>query len=339
MPGQSRRALILGFSGAVVLLVGLFVLVGAGEVFTVLVTAEGEFVAATLLLALAWLAAWGLMLRTALGALDIHVRIWLSFFVYNGVVFANNVTPFGQAGGEPIAALLVSKVTESRYESGLAGVASVDLCNVVASLTLVFLGVTYQATTATIAQRVETAVGSAVVLVGVVTTLLFVLWRYRDRLAQRVPSIVSPPLVRVLPRLSSVPNFESSLTERLEGLIESFELLRTDHRTLSVVFSLSVLGWLLQAAALITAFAAFGQTMPIAVALFTIPLANLAGAAPLPGGLGGIEAAFVALLVPTTGIPAATITAAVLLFRGAIYWLPVAIGGVTTAALGVRTVA
>jgi uncharacterized protein (TIRG00374 family) len=339
MAGQSRRALILGFSAAVVLLVGLFVLVGAGEVVEVFVTAEGEFVAATLLLALAWLAAWGLMLRAALGALDIHIRVWLSFFIYNGVVFANNITPFGQAGGEPIAALLVSKVTKSRYETGLAGVASVDLCNVAASLTLIFLGVSYQATTATLAERVETAVGSAVVLVGVVTTVLFLLWRYRNRLAQRVPSIVSPPLVRVVPRLSSVPNLQSSLTERLESLIESFELLTTDRRTLSVVFSLSVLGWLCQAAALITAFGAFGQTIPVAVALFTIPLANLAGAAPLPGGLGGIEAAFVALLVPTTGVPAATVTAAVLLFRGIIYWLPVAIGGVTTATLGVRTLA
>jgi uncharacterized protein (TIRG00374 family) len=339
MAGRSRRALILGFSGAVVLLVGLFVLVGAGAVVDVLVTAEGEFVAATLLLALAWLVAWGLMLRAALGALDIEITLWLSFFIYNGVVFANNVTPFGQAGGEPIAALLVSKVTNSRYESSLAGVASVDLCNVVASLTLVFLGVSYQATTATIAQRVETAVGSAVFLIGAVTVLLFVLWRYRDRLAQRVPGVVSPPLVRAVPRLSSVPNFESALTDRLEGLIESFELLTTDHRTLSLVLSLSVLGWVFQAAALMTAFAAFGQTIPVAVALFTIPLANLAGAAPLPGGLGGIEAAFVALLVPTTGVPAATITAAVLLFRGAIYWLPVVIGGVTTAALGVRTIA
>lgn len=339
MAGQSRRALILGFGGAVVLLLGLFWLVGAGEIIETLVTAEGEFVAVTFLVALGWLAAWGLMLRAALGALDINIRIGTSFFVYNGVVFANNVTPFGQAGGEPIAALLVSKVAKSKYETGLAGIASIDLCNVVASLTLVFMGVGYQAVTATLAQRVETAVGSAVVLIGTIVAVLLLLWRYRSQVAQRLPGVVSPPIVRIVPRLTSVSDVRDGLTERLEGLVESFELLATDRRSLSLVFSLSILGWLLQAVALLAAFAAFGQTVSVAVVLFTIPLANLAGAAPLPGGLGGIEAAFVALLVPTTGIPAATITAAVVLFRAAIYWLPVFIGGATTAALGVRSVA
>jgi len=339
MAGQSRRALLLGFGGAVVLLLGLFALVGPREVFDILVTADGEFVALLFALALCWLAAWGLMLRAALGALGIHIGIVTSFFLYNGVVFANNVTPFGQAGGEPIAALLVSKVTGSRYESGLAGIASIDLCNVVSSLTLVFLGVTYQAATATVVERVETAVGSAVALIGTIVVVLVFLWRYRNRLSRRVPAVVAPPLVRLVPRLSSVASTRDSLTERLEGLIDDFELLATDRQTLLLVFVLSVLGWTLQAVALLAAFLSLGETVPVAVVLFTIPLAYLAGAAPLPGGLGGIEAAFVAMLVPTTGIPAATVTAAVLLFRVAVYWLPVLIGGLTTAALGVRTVA
>jgi len=86
------------------------------------------------------------------------------------------------------------------------------------------------------------------------------------------------------------------------------------------------------------AFAALGTPVPPYVLLFVIPLANLAGAAPLPGGLGGIEAAFVTLLVPTTGIQASVITAAVLIFRGAIYWMPILIGGLAVSAFGVRAV-
>jgi uncharacterized membrane protein YbhN (UPF0104 family) len=69
--------------------------------------------------------------------------------------------------------------------------------------------------------------------------------------------------------------------------------------------------------------------------LFAIPLGNLAGAAPLPGGLGSIEAAFVAILAPTTGVPAATVTAAVLIYRGVIYWLPVLVGGIAATRFGV----
>ena len=90
--------------------------------------------------------------------------------------------------------------------------------------------------------------------------------------------------------------------------------------------------------ALTAAFGAVGQPIPPHVVVFTIPLANLAGATPLPGGLGGIEAAYVALLVPTTGVAAATVTAAVLVFRGATYWMPVVLGGIVTAAFGVSAV-
>lgn len=102
------------------------------------------------------------------------------------------------------------------------------------------------------------------------------------------------------------------------------------------MLGLSLVGWLFQTAALL---AALGHAVPIYVALFAIPLGNLAGATPLPGGLGGIEAAFVALLVPTTGIAAPAATAAVLIYRGVIYWLPVVTGGDSMVAFGFRTLA
>jgi len=47
----------------------------------------------------------------------------------------------------------------------------------------------------------------------------------------------------------------------------------------------------------------------------------------------------VALLVPTTGVPASAVTAAVLVFRRRrLDWMPMAIGGVSASVLGVRTV-
>lgn len=338
MAGQSRKALILGFAGAVALLAGLFVLVGPQDVLELLATAKPLYVGLTLALAIGWLIAWGLMLRQVLSTLGIDIRFTTSFFVYTAVVFANNITPFAQAGGEPIAALLVSKVSESRYETGLAGIASVDISNVLASVILIVLGIGYHATTATIGDRLETAVGSAVVLIGTISVVLVLVWRYRQTLIERVPAIVAPPIVRAYPGRSDVPTLEGSLTERLTSLFENFERIGDDRIGLGTIIFLSVLGWLCQAGALLTAFEAFGYTISPAIVLFTIPLANLAGATPLPGGLGGIEAALVALLVPTTGIAAATVTAAVVLFRGIIYWFPVAVGGATTAALGVRSV-
>ncbi|WP_227356036.1 lysylphosphatidylglycerol synthase domain-containing protein [Haladaptatus salinisoli] len=89
----------------------------------------------------------------------------------------------------------------------------------------------------------------------------------------------------------------------------------------------SGVGWLFQANALWLAFYAIGTTVPFAVVLFAIPISAIAGVTPLPGGTGGIESVLVALLVSTTSIESAVVVAAVVIFRGFVYWVPTMIGG------------
>lgn len=334
MDERNRRALLIGGIGTIAVFAVLFFAVGARDIIDSLLSADPLLVVATFALALCWLAAWGLMLRTVLASLDVHVSVSTAFFVYAGAVFSNNVTPFGQAGGEPIAALLISKASDARYETGLAGIATVDVLNVVPSISLILAGVSYYATTTAINQQLENTVGSAVVLIGGIVILIILLWRWRHVLIDRLPGLVAPRLGR-LDRFDA-ETLEEDLTERLRRFFANIERVGTDRWRLSSAIALSLLGWLFQVAALLVAFEALGYSVSPAVLLFVIPLANLAGAAPLPGGLGGIDAAFVTLLVPTTGINASTITAAVLIFRGAIYWMPVVIGGLSVSRFGVR---
>ena len=333
-----RRAFLLGALGAIAVFAVLFVVVGAERVLDSLLSADPALVTATFGLALCWLAAWSLMLRTVLAALGVHVPASKAFFVYAGAVFANNVTPFGQAGGEPVAALLISKVSDARYETGLAGIASVDVLNVVPSISLILVGVGYYGATAAVGERIETAVGSAIALIAAIVVAMALVWRYRESIVDRLPAVLAPRIGRLGFARFDPETLEADLTERLDRFFENVERVATDRWRLSAVVGLSLAGWLFQVAALTAAFAAVGYDVPPYVLLFAIPLANLAGAAPLPGGLGGIEAAFVALLVPTTGVAASAITAAVLVFRGAIYWMPVLIGGLSVSAFGVRAV-
>ncbi|SEV88506.1 lysylphosphatidylglycerol synthase transmembrane domain-containing protein [Natrinema salifodinae] len=335
MDERNRRALLLGAFGAIAVFAVLFFAVGARNVVDSLLSADPALVAATFALALCWLAAWSLMLRTVLAALGVDVPAGKSFFVYAGAVFANNVTPFGQAGGEPVAALLISKVSDARYETGLVSIASVDVLNVVPSISLIFVGVGYYASTTALGERLETAVGSAVALIVGIVVVMVVLWRRRDAIVERLPAVVAPRLGRLGLDRFNPETLEADLADRLGRFFANIERVATDRWRLAAVVGLSLCGWLFQTAALMAAFAALGHSVPPYILLFVIPLANLAGAAPLPGGLGGIEAAFVTLLVPTTGIEAPVITAAVLIFRGAIYWMPVLIGGVSVSAFGV----
>ncbi|MFC4438625.1 MULTISPECIES: lysylphosphatidylglycerol synthase transmembrane domain-containing protein [Natrialbaceae] len=335
MDERNRRAFLLGGFGAITVFAVLFFVVGADRVIDSLLSAEPSLVVVTFALALCWLAAWSLMLRTVLTALGVDVPISTAFFVYAGAVFANNVTPFGQAGGEPVAAALISKVSDSRYETGLAGIASVDVLNVIPSVSLVLVGVGYYATTTAVSERLETAVGSALALIGGIVLGLALVWRHRQTVIDRLPAIVAPRVGRFAG--SDPATLEGDLADRIRRFFGNIERVATDRWRLAAAVGLSLAGWLFQTAALAAAFAALGYSVPPYVLLFVIPLANLAGAAPLPGGLGGVEAAFVTLLVPTTGIEASAVTAAVLIFRGAIYWMPVLIGGVSVSAFGVRT--
>ncbi len=333
--GRRRlRALLLGAAGAAAVFGVLFALVGGGKLLDALAAADPRYVLATLVLGVCWLALWSLMFRAVLSTLGVSLPVWRAFLVYSGAVFANNVTPFGQAGGEPVAALLVSKVTDERYETGLAGIATVDVLNVVPSVSLLLVGVGAYATTTTVGQRLWTAVATGLGIVVGVGAIIGVAWYRRQSILDRVTA----PVARLVGRVTGgrVDDLEANLRERAGNFFEHVERVGTSRRRLAVVLGLSLSGWLVQVVALYVAFLAVGYAVSIPVLLFAIPLGNIAGSAPLPGGLGGIEATFVAVLVPATGITAPVVTAAVLVFRGVIYWLPVVVGGTTVTGYGVR---
>lgn len=335
--GPRLRTYLPWVVGAAVILAALLFVVGGRGVLAALAAANRPLVVVTFGFGLCWLLAWGLMLRVVLGTLGVDLGVGRAFLVYAGAVFANNVTPFGQVGGQPVAALLISRGSDARYEAGLVGIASVDVVNVVSSVSLVLLGVGYYATGSAVGGRVLTAVGTALVLVAVVATSMTLAWRFRWSLIERVAGTVSAVVARF--ERFDAGDVGREVTEAMTRFFEHIETVATDRRRLGLVLVLSLSGWLFQAASLLAALAAVGHTAPVAVVLFVIPLANLAGATPLPGGLGGIEAAFVALLVTTTAVPAADATAAVLVYRAVIYGLPTFLGGGSVLASGVRTVA
>lgn len=340
MGDRNWRLLGLSVAGVIAIFAVLFVLVDGRRVVETVASAEPALVCLTVGFGLCWLFAWSLMLRTVLGTFGVEVPVGTSFFVYAAAVFANNVTPFGQAGGEPIAALLISRISAARYETGLAGIASVDTLNFVPSISLALLGVGYYAADFTLGERLQFAVGSALALAIGIPAMLVFAWRHRYRLVEKTAGTVTAVVCR-LPSVESDPVGVDAedITARMHRFLGNVERVATDRRRLAVALGLSLLGWLFQGAALLAAFAALGHAVPVYVVLFVVPLGNLAGATPLPGGLGGIEAAFVALLVPTTGVPASTVTAAVLIFRAAIYWMPILIGGSSATMFGVRVYA
>src|SRR4051794_31023271 len=108
------------------------------------------------------------------------------------------------------------------------------------------------------------------------------------------------------------------------GTAEAVQIVRS--RNLLVI-SGSVGYWAWDNAALWATFHAFGFSPPIAVILLGYLIGQLGGLLPLPGGLGGIDGGLIGTLI-VYGTPAAATTAAVLVYRVILFWLPLLVGAV-----------
>jgi uncharacterized membrane protein YbhN (UPF0104 family) len=155
-------------------------------------------------------------------------------------------------------------------------------------------------------------------------------------------AVLSIVVVASLPRLGSgprpFPGPDASRAERwlsatrravVRGITEARGILRSrDRRVLAGSFGY----WFFDNAVLWATFHAFGMSPPITVILMGYLIGQLGGLIPIPGGVGGIDLGLIGVLV-AYGTPAAGTTAAVFAYHVILFWLPLAIGGVSFAQL------
>ncbi|QDX40487.1 lysylphosphatidylglycerol synthase transmembrane domain-containing protein [Salarchaeum sp. JOR-1] len=325
-----ERGIVIGFLAALAVLGGLLWFVGFDDILAALRLLDLSTFLGIVALGVVWLASWGLALRRVLDSIGVAASALDAFLLYAAAAFANNITPFGQAGGEPFSALLISRATGSDYEEGLAAIASVDTLNFIPSLLLAVLGLTYYTLTYAVGDRVQLVSAAVAVLAVTIPLTGYLLWRYRDRFKAALASTLAPVL-RVVARV--VPGFSAPgagvLRDRIAAFYRSIGRVAANRRDLAFALAYSTLGWLVMCLALYaTLWGLVPVSFSVAIVFVVVPVATIASVTPLPGGAGGVEFAIVLLLVPTTSVDAATATSAALVFRAATYWIPTVIGGV-----------
>lgn len=329
------RHSIVGFAVALAIIGVLLWAVGVEDVAQAFALVQPQSLLYVTSVALLWLLAWALGLRAVLGSLDIHVSVPGVYVIQAAVQFANSVTPFGQAGGEPISALLISRSVDAEYETGLAAIASADAINFLPSIGFALIGLAYYAVAFTLGPRLLRAAAVIVVLAVGLVGAAYAAWRYHDRLEDATVRFLTPVLRavgRILP-YRRAPTHEDVRTH-VEGFYRDVKRVAEQPGRLALALLYSTLGWFCLVCSLWLSLYSLGHAVPFAALLVVIPLGAVASIAPLPGGLGGIEAVLVLLLVPTTGVSAGVAGAAVLVHRTAVYWLPIVLGGIAAAGLG-----
>jgi uncharacterized protein (TIRG00374 family) len=338
LPDVDWRKTGVGFAASLVVLAVLVSLAGLGEVTRAIAVADTRILPLLLLAAAAWVTAWGLALHSILETLGVSMHRRTAVVLYSAAAFANNVTPFGQAGGEPFTALLLSRVADTKYETGLASIASVDAINFFPSILMATSGLAYFALEITFGRRLLWATAGVATIGGLVVVGGVALWYYRRRI-ERLLAKVLEPVVALAARFvpgRSAPSRER-IHERVVSFFQAIDRVAADRDSLVVTLSFSTLGWLALVASLYLSLSAVTPTyVPLAAVMLVIPVGSLASATPLPGGFAGIETVMVLLLIPTAGVTASTATAAVLIHRTATYLLPTAVGGGVALSLGRR---
>lgn len=321
------RTALLAFAGALVTLAIFTIVIGPDTIMAALAGADRTTLGITLIAAGGSLVVWGIGLHIVFVTLGQPVPAWRSVVLFVATIFINNITPFGQAGGDPFSGLLAAWVADTTYERGLAAIVSLNTLNKVVSVYLGVVGIGYVVTEVAFDGWLGLAAFGA--LVGAVLG-----WRYRTRLAAATVTVLVPP-ARLVGRF--VPQFSkpdrTAIADRVERFVESLERLADDPRRMVLVIACSLLGQLCVAACLWLSLFALGTVVPIVLVLVVIPIARFAAIAPTPGGLGAVAIVLVSLLVATAGVAAGVATAAVLVYRAVTFLLPTVVGGGVTAVI------
>lgn len=313
---------ILGFAIALILVYLLGVVVGWSDIQRALSDTELDWVGLACLSTLVGLVAWTKVWQIVLGVVGIHIRTHRLVVTYFAATFANYITPFGQAGGEPFIAYVLSQTTDASYEDSLASVVTADVLNLLPFFNFAVLGLAVIAIRANLPEIVRPVVYGLVVLAIGIPLIAYAAWSHRVQVERIVLKVFAPIITRS-PRISV-----AGIKTRIAEFYSSLDIITGRPRTLQYALVFSYIGWVLFALPLYFAAAAVQFPIDPLLVLFIVPASAIAGFIPTPGGLGGVEAALIAFLVVLTAVPGGQAFAIATIYRLASYWFALGIGGV-----------
>lgn len=326
---------ILGLVGAIIAISVLILLVGFEEFTEALFESNTVYVLISGMCAVLWLMSWSGTFYVVSRSLDLDLSYISCFRTYSTVMFANNVTPFAHLGGEPLAAGFVTKVVDKNYEKCLGALSSVSVVHFVPSVIFFTLGSVYFGITgAELPNGLRWMVGAFLLLTVVIVSLAISVYAFRSKTQNIIIELLTV-CFSVGGKIPKVPQYGRDKIEKLvDGYLSTFSDVADDKKTVALSVILSTTGVMFQALGLWFALDAVGLDISIFVPIIAFPIAGLASALPLPGGAGGIDAVLIAMVVAFSSAIVVDVSAAVVIIRTFIYWIPVIIG---TLNLGIVT--
>jgi uncharacterized protein (TIRG00374 family) len=324
-----RRQTALRFGVAALVVAALLYGVGWRRVLDNLAAADLSVFASAVAVSLLGMLVAAEGVRVAIGVPRGSPDVSLARHAALAGMFVRSVLPAGNVGKGAFVAYTVSRGESTSPSEGVAGAASWEFLNMVASAVIAsvgLLGVLAAGRDAGSAPLVLAAFGGLLALAVVSGSLAvqrrdlvvdFVLW---------AASVGRRTLGRFAPRLDASLSRER-VRVTLDVFVGNVGSLLEDHRRLAFAVLAAHLTWLLGVIPLFLCLQAVGLAVSPSVVLVAVPLAGFALAIPIPGGIGPMDAALGGIVAVLTGHSLGALASALVLFRVATYGTQVVVGG------------
>ena len=227
----------------------------------------------------------------------------------------SSIVPGGNAASSALGYRLLTLSGISGPDAGFA-LATVGLGSAVVLNLLLWCGLVVSILIRGVNPIYASAALAGVIVMGLAATLVFGLMEGQGR---------SERAVRWIAGKIHVDEDKAALV--LHRLAERLDQLISDRQLLGRVVLWAALNWLFDMAALWVFLRAFNTTMPIDAIIVSFGIANVLAAIPItPGGLGYVDASYVALLVGF-GATRSRATLGVAAYRFAQFFFPILLGG------------
>jgi hypothetical protein len=256
------------------------------------------------------------LMKAALGDAGHDLSRWRLFRIQMSTRALSSIVPGGSAASSALGYRLMTLSGVSGPDAGFA-LATVGLGSAVVLNLILWCGLVVSILIRGVNPIYASAALAGIIVMGIAATLVFGLMEGQGR---------SERVIRWIARKFHFDDDKAAAV--LHRVAERLDQLISDKQLLGRVAFWAALNWLLDAAALWVFLRAFNTTMPIDALIVSFGIANVLAAIPItPGGLGYVDASYVALLVGF-GASRSRATLGVAAYRFAQFFFPILLGGV-----------
>lgn len=304
-------------------LAGMVIVIGPDQIFNALKTANIYYVIFAIVIEFIIIALWNTRWSLICKSLNIpHKQLPLFAMTIVGLAI-NDLTPSGRSGGEPVRAYLLSKNSNSDFETTFATVMGDKLFDTFPFLVLAIFAISYLMFTVHLGSTLFSLLLISLVLF--IILLAFIIYICINEAAGiRTIEWVFRQIRRFTNK--DMVKYENKATNALIGFQNTLRFIMKDRNLLIIATVISFVVWFLELFRVYIVFLGFGVSISLGMIASVFLVSSLIGIIPiLPGGLGSIDGVMI-LLYSMAGVSAGISTAATLVERMISLWMVIILG-------------